>query len=438
MRIGVLTWGTEGDIRPFFALGHELQARGHRVDLAYTNIEGRDHGGLARECGLEARSVATRYFRDHADELAATSRASFDAWTTLGQMSLLFEHWLRPVIGPITAAADTLAADCDVVIGHFLVHPLVAAALQRRKPYVSVALQPIVPSRHVPPLGVPSLGRLLNPLLWRAFLAAVDPMLLDEINATRRRFGVPRAASVHASVFDSAAKVLVAVSPALFSRPDDWAERVELCGFFGIEQASESWEPSPELAEFLEAGPPPVFLSFGSMFNMDDVRTEEAVEVFCDALEEAGARGIIQAPARVSARVLARRGDLARAGDPRRRSVCFLERAPHSRLFPLCSAIVHHGGSGTTQAALLAGKPSVVVPHITDQFFFGEALHRRGIAARPLRRGQLQSGRLAARIRDVLGDPGMTDRAGRVGAAMRAEHGAARAADSIEGMLASA
>lgn len=427
MKIGVITWGTEGDVRPFFSLAQALGARGHDVRVAYTNVEGRDHGALARACGLDATPVATDYFREHADELAARTRACFDTRTVLSQLSMFVEHQLDPVVEPLTEAALELAESSDLLVSHFLVHPAFAAALRHRRPIVSVALQPVVPTRFVPPIGAPALGTLTNRLAWSAYRLVVERMLLGRINATRARLGVQPARDVVESLFLDVKGTLVGLSPALFARPADWPAHVELPGFFGVDGASEAWSPSPELADFFASGPAPVYLSCGSMFHLDLARAAEAVGVFIEALSLAGARGVIQAPAEVSARLRSRAA-------PSR--VTFLEQAPHTHLFPRCAAIVHHGGSGTTQAALLAGKPSIVVPHLTDQFMFGAMLHGRGLGAAPLPRRALAPRPLAARLRAVLSDRDMPKRAAEVGATMRAERGASRAADFVERLMA--
>jgi len=146
----------------------------------------------------------------------------------------------------------------------------------------------------------------------------------------------------------------------------------------------------------------------------------KSVEAFVAALTLAGTRGIVQAPASVIARA------------PQSDNVCYLERAPHAQLFPRCSVIVHHGGAGTMQSAVLAGRGSVVVPHAADQFYWGDLLYSRGLAAKPLKRSVLAAGPLAKRIRAVLDDASITARAGELAVALRAERGAERAAESIE------
>ncbi len=423
MRVGLITWGTEGDVRPFFALGRALRARGHEVELVTSNLEGHDHQQLAASLGLDSVSVGTAHYRAHREAIAKSTRDTFEARTALGQLRVLIEEHLEPVIPELEAASVGLAERCDVVVGHFLVHPASAAALAKDKPYVAVALQPIAPTRFAPPIGMPSLGPWLNRITWRLSALVLERVLLPRVNATRARLGVAPTTRLFDGNFNGAACLLVGLSPSLFPRPADWDDQIVLPGFFEIATEAQPWEPDAALREFLDAGTPPVFLSFGSMFPMDLGRAEEAVEIFVEALGRAGARGIVQAPSPI----VARRGD----GVDRER-VHFVERAPHGRLFPLCSAIVHHGGAGTTQTALLAGRPSVIVPHVTDQFFFGEVLRARGVASAPLPRRALDGTGLARRIGDVLGDPGMATRAAALGARMADERGAERAAERLE------
>jgi sterol 3beta-glucosyltransferase len=118
-------------------------------------------------------------------------------------------------------------------------------------------------------------------------------------------------------------------------------------------------------------------------------------------------------------------------------AVHFLTRAPHAKLFPRCSAIVHHGGAGTTQSAVLAGRPSIVVPHAADQYFWADLLRARGLGAKPLRRADLTARALAARILATQADAAMRARVEVAAASMRRENGPLRAAELIDQALAS-
>ena len=115
------------------------------------------------------------------------------------------------------------------------------------------------------------------------------------------------------------------------------------------------WRPPADLVDFLDSGPPPVYIGFGSMSNRDP---ENTTQIVLGALRHAGQRGLIATGL----------GGLTRTDLPD--DVFMLESIPHGWLFQRVAAVVHHGGAGTTGAGLLAGAPSVIVPHFADQLFW--------------------------------------------------------------------
>lgn len=415
--MGLVSWGTEGDLRPFLALARALRARGHEVELVFTGIEGKDLTGLTQGLGVETHFADDGYFVRNREHLARLAQKSFHA-APEKQFELILSDLMDPVEPVMLAAARGLASRSDVVVSHFLAHPAAAAAAEHHKPFVMVALQPVFSSRFYPPAGMPALG-WLNALTWLLADHVMRRGMQPRMNRTRAACGLPAVKRFAPATLGDPHKVLVAVSPALFPRPSDWDARIEVTGFFGLEGASTTWTPEPHVAAFLDAEPP-VFLSFGSMFGLDDRQTMESVSTFAEALTLAKTRGIVQAPADVVARA------------PKRENVSYLVRAPHVALFPRCSAIVHHGGAGTTMSAVLAGKGSVVVPHAADQFYWADVLHARGVAAEPLRRPKLTAPALASRIRAVLDDPGVVPRATTLADALRSEDGTGHAVVAIE------
>lgn len=421
MRVGLVSWGTEGDLRPFVALAQALIARGHDVELVFTGVEGKDFRALVAAAGVETTFVDDGYFVANREELARRARESFKLGSPRKQFELILHDLMDPVAASMLAAARSLAARGDVVVGHFLAHTAPAAAEEHGKPYVLLALQPVFASSEYPPAGAPALG-FLNRVTWRLADHVMSTALLGRVNRSRAACGLPPTATFKPADLGTPRRVLVAVSPSLFQRPRDWSETIEVSGFLGLSDGASAWQPPPDVGAFLDAAgrEPPVFLSFGSMFAADDPQTNEAVDVFAAAVAIAGTRGVIQAPAQVIARA-SKRDDL-----------CYVERAPHAALFPRCSAIVHHGGAGTMQSAILAERGSVVVPHAADQFYWADLLHARGVAAKPLKRPALAAKPLAARIRAVLSDPSMNERAARLSSALLAERGGERAAALIE------
>ncbi|MFD0652644.1 glycosyltransferase [Streptomyces malaysiensis] len=145
-------------------------------------------------------------------------------------------------------------------------------------------------------------------------------------------------------------------------RPADWPSQVEVVGYWWPARPRD-WQPPAELTDFLQAGPPPVFIGFGSMAPGQGERLGELVTA---AVARAGVRAVVQAG---WAGLTASGDDILTVGD-----------LPHDWLFPRTAAVVHHAGAGTTAAGLRAGVPAVAVPAMADQPFWAARLHRLGVA----------------------------------------------------------
>jgi UDP:flavonoid glycosyltransferase YjiC (YdhE family) len=169
---------------------------------------------------------------------------------------------------------------------------------------------------------------------------------------------------------DTSIGVLYAYSRHVLPVPADWdRERVCVCGYWFLDEPESSL--SPELADFLAAGEPPVYVGFGSMPGDEP---EAMAGTIVAGLRQAGVRGI-----------LARGGGaLALAGDCR--DMFAIDAAPHSRLLPHVAAALHHGGAGTTGASLRAGVPTAIRPFFGDQPFWASRVAALGVGPRALPR----------------------------------------------------
>lgn len=414
------TWGTEGDVRPFFALAEELQDRGHTVRVLYTNVEGRDFSELAAQGGIQAASVGADYFRNNQPRIRALVNEVFAANNPFQQARLLIREMLNPVASEMLDAGLELTRESDVMVAHFMSHPTVTAALSMKRPIVSVALAPIFETLEIPPPGAPNMGTVGNWLLWRLASAVLNSALRESVNGLRVRCGLPYRRDLMRYALSDMTLALVCMSPSLLSPSARWPSHLKLTGFLSPKPRATSWMPDADLRAFLDAGDAPLFASFGSMFSLDDVRTMESVSAIVDGCTLAGVRAVIQAPDAIASTF---------ARSPR---IFFSKRAPHDQLFPLCSAIVHHGGAGTTQSALIAGRPSVIVPHAADQKFWADTLHARGAATKPPHRRSLTARALAQRITEVCSSVRLRARAATLGEALAKENGARTAAEHIE------
>ncbi|MBI3600192.1 MAG: glycosyltransferase family 1 protein [Nitrospinae bacterium] len=311
----------------------------------------------------------------------------------------------------------------SLVIGHFLLYPLFAAAEKSGKPFVPVVLcHGVIPSRYITPADAPNLGKFANAFFWKIWSFIFDMNFKQNINNFRKKEGLAPIKRVLRDSWKSKTLNLIAVSPCLCEPKPDWGGLYKVCGFFNIPEESEKWDMPEDLAKFLRAGSEPVYITFGSMLTvaLDSTFLKESAQLMADAVNLAGCRAIIQAPwDKVS-------------GIPESPNIYRITRSPHSVMFRHCSAVVHHGGAGTTQSATMSGCPSIIVAHITDQEFWGKELNRIGIAPKVLYRRNVTPQRLAGEIKYVLAHPAMKEGAKKIGDVMRDENEVKQAVKLIE------
>ncbi|KAI1258411.1 glycosyltransferase family 1 protein [Xylariaceae sp. FL1019] len=198
-------------------------------------------------------------------------------------------------------------------------------------------------------------------------------------------------------------------SPALIPKPNDWGNHIDIAGFYFLNLAS-SYTPEPDLAAFLEAGPPPVYIGFGSIV-VDDPNA--LTRMIFDAVAETGIRALVSKGW----------GGLGADSMGVPDGVFMLGNVPHDWLFKHVSAVCHHGGAGTTAAGIQAGKPTIVVPFFGDQPFWGAMVARAGAGPDPIPYKKLTAEGLAEAIRVAL-KPETQDRAKELGEKIREEKGA--------------
>lgn len=416
MRIGIQTWGSEGDIRPFLALAHTLSSRGHEVELLYTEIGERRYEAVAQSLGFTARAVASPVVANR-EELYEIGLEAIYARDELQQGLLIGKRLLEPVIPQMYDAGLELARRSDVLIHHFILHAARAAADTAGTPQITVAFAHMLSaSRHIHPTGLPHWGEWSNAIGWKIARFALNRTLLKDVNRFRRQVGLPPFHDLMDEGWPSRRLHLIASSPAFLDRPADWPDWNQMCGFLSL-PLHEHEALSPEVDAFLSRGPAPVFMGFGSLMPLSgSPHLEATLTVFREAARLSGQRAIIQADV-----------DLA-ATD----AVMFVRRTPHAHVFPRCAAVVHHAGAGTTHTTLRAGVPSIPVPHVSDQFGWSAELGRLGVAPSPLKRTRLTAQALAARIRETVGNERMKQNAVAMQRRMASDAGPETAAKLIE------
>jgi sterol 3beta-glucosyltransferase len=418
MRIGLQTWGSEGDIRPFVALADGLKKADHEVTLVITSVDNKDYTSLAHSLGLRIRQVKfPSYNRERFGREESRARQSVNPFK---QVSIVFSHLFDPVAKNMYVASEQLCRDNDVVIGYYMLYPLAVAAEKTKRPRVAVFISPnFLRSRYTPPEGLPKLGEGLNTLLWNLAEVLMDRVLRPGANLLRLQEGLRPVSGIVRELVESNYLNLIPVSPTLCPPQSDWQGRYHLCGFFDLPETRGNWQMPDDLKAFLKAGDPPVFMTFGSIATLDP-SLGETTRLMIEAVSFGKFRAIIQS----------KWEDLSEI--PKSSSIYRMGFAPYHHIFPHCAAVVHHGGAGTTHLATRCGSPSVVVEHALDQRIWGILLNRVGLAPKPLHRRSLTPAKLAKAVRNVLDSVEMATRAKAAGRALLAENGVRRAVELIE------
>ncbi|MER6298314.1 glycosyltransferase [Kitasatospora sp. NPDC001539] len=408
MRILIAAAGSRGDVDPFTGLGARLRTAGHQVAVA-THAT---FAGSVRAAGLEFRPLPV----DPRAELASAGgrrllRAGSGPRAVL-QLLRLGRRFM-PALGEGIAEATALGTDLLLTTSTTGALGQVAAEAAG-VPTLGLHLQPLSPTAEFAPAvtGTRSLGGPGNLLAGHAVQAATDQLFAPAVRALRRQLGLPPL-SVARARRDQA--VLHGFSPRVVPRPSDWHPRLDVAGYWWPPERTD-WQPPARLLAFLAAGPPPVFVGFGSLVVPGPERLTRAV----------------LAAARIArVRVLLQSGWSGLAAEDSE-SVLTIGDTPHEWLFPRTAAVVHHAGAGTTAAVLRSGTPTVPVPAQLDAPFWSARLTGLGVTPGPVPLRTLTPARLAAAVRRTVDDPRYRARARAVAEALAAEDGAAKVLAAVE------
>jgi UDP:flavonoid glycosyltransferase YjiC (YdhE family)/GT2 family glycosyltransferase/transglutaminase-like putative cysteine protease len=385
-RIIITSIGSTGDVQPLLALADELRNAGHELVFALPSM----YQNRIESLGFRFAKVGAGTGVDAWHKIFARQAEITDPI----EQTRYFVEALVPWMPRMFQELRALCSEADILIGPTfqlaarMVHDATGI------PFVSVHFSPFGSK------GNKALREISAPL----------------VNQVRQQAGLLPLTDPLGADGASPQLALYAVSRHVFRPPAGWATHHHLTGYWFFDEAT--WQPDPALVEFIQAGEPPVVVTFGSMPSDDPVALTDLILA---AIKQAGCRAIIQRGG----------GDLARsrALPENIRTVDFV---PHGWLFPRAACVVHHGGAGTTAAAFRAGVPTVVAPHLLDQPIWAEYARALGCAGAVIPHAQLTAAQLSAAITQTLSHPRYRRSAARLGEQIRAENGAQTARKLIE------
>ena len=409
MRITLFTIGARGDTQPFVALAVRLRQDGHSVKLAARP----DFAGLAADYGVDFAPLGHPYqpFITGAGEASAIGSGHLlnQLRYGLSQRRYFFDQ-LDQDAWRAAQGAEAIIYKSSWITGYSLAEKLGI-------PCAGAMLFPLTPTRTFPSFvlgGGKDRGPLLNRLLWSLTGQVVWQLMRQDDKKLRRDqlglhplpFFSPVARQQRAGM-----PIYYAYSPTVLPPPADWPDRMHVTGYWFLDPPP-GWQPPTDLLNFLQAGPAPVYIGFGSMASRD---AEATLNLVLKALELSGQRGVLLS---------------GWAGIGKGRTlpshVFSMESLPHSWLFPRMAAVVHHGGAGTTGAGLRSGVPSILTPLAADQPSWARQVHALGAGPAPLPFQTLTAERLADEIREAVTNPAIRQRAAEIGRRLQAEDGLGR------------
>jgi sterol 3beta-glucosyltransferase len=420
LRVTILTIGFTGDIYPCISLALELKKAGHQASIAtHSDFE----------------SIIGRYKLDFfpiKGNIRETLQAEqAELWLKSNNNPLRYARGIACMITPQIHQAmigflnASQNAELLVLFGYSIL-PGFQIAEKLQIPFVQVYPVPIHPTREFPCFLSPyrfNLRGVFNRLSYTAIWDFVWYLFRPMINQVREEIlGLSRLplASPLQNLITQHAPTLYAFSPLLVPKPADWGDWLHVTGYWFLD-SERTWKPPDKLVDFLCSGPPPIYIGFGSMIDRDP---EEMTSLVVNALKKAQKRGILA----TGWGGAINNGNLSD-------DVFVVNDVPHEWLFPQVEAVVHHGGLGTVSNAIRAGVPSIVVPFLADQFFWGQQVFSRGVGSRPIPRNNLSIELLANAIINVTTHQTMNRNLAALSKRMRAENGSSNAAHILNQLL---
>lgn len=412
MSITILAVGSQGDVQPYLALAVGLKNAGYKVRFAANS----NFAGLAAHYNLE-------FFSIQLDSFEFTQNSQTQSWLDaelIPSLILRTNRVIRPMLGLIMKDVFAACQGSETVIYHSYALPFVYYICKQLDILcIPASLHPM-PTRSYPAI-LSNIKRspsktlnllthlLVHQLSWQVFL----PVVRKYWNGKT----LPPFIGPYREILKGREPILCGYSPLVLPISEDLPGHVSITGYWFLDPHP-NWRPDPALTSFLKLTPRPIYIGFGSMGN--PARNQDTANIILETLARTGVRAVLST------------GWSGLGTDrPLPENIFLIKDTPHRWLFPRMAAIVHHGGAGTTGAALSAGVPSLIIPHFGDQYYWGRRVAELGVGPEPIERKKFSAERLAAAISTALHDSGMLERAASLGAKISAEDGVARAVEII-------
>ncbi len=413
MRITLITSGSRGDVEPYVAFAEGLRDSGHEVTIA---TEARYEPFI-----LERR---LNFFSIPGDTIAAiNSPKGHEALNKRNNTRSFFNHLTNASAPMATEIILQCLAACKnadhIICTHFSLHTGFFLSQQLGIPFSMASVNPMIGCETnefhnmMFPQGASWLPRFsdraynafshktVSDLWWKSYRHIYIGAWKSACNVTLPTTDPLKTAKPPLSLFG--------YSPVILKKPIDWGNNRHVCGYWFL-KADDNWQPPAELEKFIETGPQPIYIGFGSMNN--SMLKNGAVEKL-----------ILHTIAATKQRAVFLKQGLNFEAGQIADNIFATGAVPFKYLFPKMKLLVHHGGAGTTALGLEAGTPSVLTPLIVDQRFWAYRVKKMGVAPAPLHWYGVTAAKLASAINHWIDNPSAKNRAEELGKKLASENG---------------
>lgn len=398
MKILITVMGVRGDVQIFLALSRAITNKGHEVRVALNQkfIE------LAKSYGVNYHSLGGED-DDGINEMQKIIRAKNNYKAAKLGTDFFFQG-----IREHTTTLQELCPLYDLIIGYGSFG--LAEADKANKPFISVAIDPNLAEKKF------SKNMSLNMELIVEKIALYF-LMGRKYEQFRKKIDAPSS-----NKSTNPQLILLPMSHQVAKPNHNWTKKNVISGYWYSEYPL-NYSPPEDVQEFIQNGPKPLFISFGSA-TWSEKDHSSLLKILFEAVQKAGTRAIILNTEKYSNKIPDH--------------IYMVGEIPYNWLLDHVWCVIHHCGLGTTAEVLKAGLPSIPVPYMVDQFDWAKRIHSLGVATHPIPRKNLTSEKLSKAITEIHDNSVIRKNAKNLGHKIRQENGlkcAVRAIESIHNYI---
>lgn len=362
MKIFLTSIGTRGDIEPFLALGENLSKKGHEVVFAFPQ-----QFATITPQAFRFYPLSPKFIELIQSKQGRIVMGSSHFFRKIKSLVYLYQKGLNLNGELIQEQNHSIEKENPDLVIHNAkcIYPTLWS-LRTKKPTILLSPVPyfMYPVKNHAHVGYgQNLGSFLNNLTYKLSNFGLIKTTYDAQKHLAQGYCFSKL-QIRQTLMRK--KLMFTIATSLFKRPDYWPNHVQVLGYHERDKVI-SWQPDDKLKDFLEQYPKIIFLSFGSMVNSHPQRYSE---ILYHALSE------LKIPTLINT---AENGLIELDNFKDHKQFLFVNNIPYKWIFKRVYAVIHHGGSGTTHAALKYGCPSLILPHIIDQYAWNNLIYKLGL-----------------------------------------------------------